>query len=920
MTTKDVESEVVQSRIEPDAAGFFEILSTKLYIPPKRESVVRRSRLLHKLERSSASHLILISAPAGFGKTTLMADWLASMPPDADNPRSAWLTLEESDNHLKRFWRYVVAALQSIDPQIGRRLSSLLSQPTLPPVESWLPLLINDLATVRQRIILVLDDYHAIHTPAIHHSLHFFLAHLPPSVRLAFLTRADPPLPLARFRVQGSLLELRAADMRFSSEEIERYLNEVLKLDLAPADISALEQRTEGWPAGIELAARSLQGFRPADRREFIASFSGSNRLVLSYLLEEVLNQQTPDRREFLLRTSVLARLSGPLCQAITGQTESASILVELSKDNFFITPLDPDGVWYRCHPLLADSLATRLREDSPQLWNDLHRLAGDWCARNGHLDRAINHAIKSQDYFTAASLIETIGEQTWTSGEIGTLLHWLDSLPPAVIESQIDLRLLYTWVLFLHDRWDEATGQWQAAGADLDHLDVQKRKACRGRWAAIGAAMAGHRREPEQTIRLAQQALNDLPSDDLAWRIVSNIDLGLAYMANGDMSPAHGAFSQAADLSIARQNAYLVFASLGHLSEVCMVQGNLYEAQATCERLRQCEAIPGGKVLALAANADIGLGIIAYERNDLIVAERLLRHGLEQIWPGGQPRVVLRARVALCRLYVAENKWLEAAEQIDQAAMMVAQLHMPAEGRVVAAYQAWLGLRQGHLEVVQGWLTNSHVTANDTPDYRHESEHRILAEALIAQNRFRTAESLLQTLVSASTQSGRTGDLIALLAMLAISVAGQKRFEEAEELLRQALTLAHPQGYVRTIVDLGLPMNQLLRRTAVRSQNANYVNQLLQAFDPPDAGFTGRRFGLAEPAGNAVLLDELTPREWEILNLIATGASNSEIAEKLVLSVGTVKGHINHIFSKLDVHSRTAAVARARELGLIPP
>jgi LuxR family maltose regulon positive regulatory protein len=657
-------------------------------------------------------------------------------------------------------------------------------------------------------------------------------------------------------------------------------------------------------------------GLEPSVRHDFIRSFSGSNRFVLSYLLEEVLQQQQPHVRDFLLKTSVLSQLTAPLCSSITGQANSASILAQLVHDNLFTSPLDPDGTWYRYHPLLSESLSARLREDDPALWNELHRRASDWCAHNGHVERAINHAIVSANYELAGELIVQVGEQTWTGGEIATLLRWLDALPPPVIDSRIALRLLYAWVLFLHDRWDDATRQWEDVGRALEQLDEPDKKHCRGRWAAIGAAMAAHRQEADRTLQLTQQSLADLPEDDPNWRIVSNINLGLAHETLGDVGLAARAYNKAADLSIARQNAYLAFASLGHLSEVYMVQGRLFEAQATCERLKQCEELPGGKTLALGANGDIGLALVAYERNDLITAERLFLHALERIWPGGQPRVVLRGRLGLCRLYAAQPAWDKANKQLDLAMVMVTQLQMAAERNLVAATQAWLAHRQGHDIAVTKWKAENQSILQDTSDFRHEIEHRIMAEILIAERRYQAAETLLRALSSAAGRTGRYGRQIAILSLLALALAGQNRADEAESTLKRAISLAEPQGFMRTFIDFGRPLIDLLRRPSVMRAAPSYIKQLLQAYeatipaelsaDKPDDG--------DEP----VLLEKLTPREWEILLLIAAGESNQDIADRLVLSVGTVKGHINHIFSKLDVHSRTAAVAKAHELGLI--
>ena len=513
-------------------------------------------------------------------------------------------------------------------------------------------------------------------------------------------------------------------------------------------------------------------------------------------------------------------------------------------------------------------------------------------------------------------ALIAAVGDKTWTTGEIGTLLRWLDALPRPLLAEHLPVRLLYAWGLFLHDRWDEATKLWEETGAQLDRLSEPDQRPHRGQWAAIGAAMAAHRQEPEQTIRLAQQALGLLPVEDRTWRAVSHIDLGLAYLAQGNPAQAAGIFRSAAELSLMQQNVYLAFAALGHLGDACLVQGRLHESQAAWERLQQLEEMPGGRELALRANGDIGLGLLASERGDLLTAERLLREGLERIWPGGQPRVVIWGRMALSAVYAARGDHTAAQRQLDQAAALVRHLGLPAEGRVVEAHLARLALRDGRIGDVAYWQEHAGITADDPPDYRLEMEHRVLAEVLIANGQYDAAEALVSRLRVAAESLRRHGSTIPLLLLQALALAGQKRLPEAEAALRRAVFLAEPQGYIRTFVDQGAPLLELLRRPGVRQQSPHYVNQLLRAFnDRADSSTL-----LVTDEDEVGLLEELTPREREILSLIARGASNQEIADRLVLSVGTVKGHVNHIFSKLGVHNRTAAVAHARELGLIAP
>lgn len=928
MLTQEARSEGNWLQIAPQISRQTNLLQTKFYVPPSLPHAISRLSLIPQLKVGPATRLILVSAPAGFGKTTLVAEWLAHRQVETSEPCAGWLSLEEADNDLKRFWRYVIAALRSIDQSIGQSLVGTFGRPSLPADENWLAPLLQDMERVARPIILVLDDYHVIHTRAIHQSLNYFLQHLPLTACLVLLTRADPPLPLARLRVQEALIELRAADLRFSPQEVEEYLNGAMGLGLSEEDVNRLERRTEGWPAGVHLAARSTAAYDSAARRhEFIQNFSGSNSHLFNYLIEEVLQQQQPAVRDFLLQTSILSRLSGPLCAAVTGQPVDAAnhTLWRLAHDHLFVIPLDAAGHWFRYHPLFAESLEARLHEDNTNLWNEIHRRASRWCAGNGQIEHSINHAMICADFDAAATLIEAVGDKTWSSGDIAAPLRWLDAMPREIVEKRMALRLLYVWILFLHDRWTEATQLWEETGQLLNSRSESPDGACRGRWAAIGGAMGAHRLLPEETIRLTQMALACLSPDDHLWRAVSHINLSLAYQAQGKVDLAAATFESAADQCIAEGNLYLAFAALAHLNEVCFAQGRLYEAQASSERLQELEGMPGGDKLALRANGKIGLGRLAYERNDLLRAERLTTDAIANIWPGGQPRIVLIGRFTLSRVYEIQGNSLAARQQLDLALEMLSRLKLTVEQRVLRAFMARQALHEGRWEDVKCWQETSRLSAQDMPEYPREFEHCVLAEIWIAEGQFAKAEGLLARLRAAAERDGRTGNEITLLLLYALALNGQKRVPEAELAVRRALTLAQPQGYTRTFLDLGAPLMEIMNRPAVRRQAGAYVSQLYRAYEAETAPMgspssNGHHANLSPTAEDLTLMEQLTPREWEILTMIARGASNQEIANRLVLSVGTVKGHVNHIFSKLNVHNRTAAVARARDFQLITP
>jgi LuxR family maltose regulon positive regulatory protein len=905
-------------------AETFSILQTKLYRPPQRPFVISRPHLLARLDDQPAGRVTLLSAPAGFGKTTLVSEW-ASLKDEGGRRKTekenssfilhpssfAWLSLDESDNDLARFWRYVIVALQQLSPTIGKSAEPLLAN--LKPaadIEPLMTALINDItaaAPPETTFTLALDDYHLIQAAPIHQSLSFLLQHQPPQLHILILTRADPPLSLARLRVQGRLLELRAADLRLTLAETESFLNEVMGLGLPLAAVQTLAARTEGWAAALQLAALSLRGLAENEVDHFVQTFAGTHRHILNYLLEEVLQRQPPAVQQFLLRTAVLRRLTAPLCQAVTAQPEAAAILAELARASLFVTSLDEAGQWYRYHPLFAEALQARLRQLEPGLLPELHRRASGWCASNGFWDKAIGHALAAEDYETAASLIEQQAEQTWAHGDLATVLGWLDALPAHLPARQPRLCLIYTWLLFLHDRWDKATACWQTAEQLISQAAETEQPYLRGMWAAIGGAMAAHRREAAETLRLTQEALVYLPPEETTWREVTLINLGLAYLWQGKAHEAIAACHEAAEWCRRQGNIYLAFAALWHEAEACLAAGRLRHAATLYEQLQRLDESEGSSHLLLKANGDVGLAGLAYEHNDLATAKALLTAALPQLWPGGQPRVVLYGRIVLARLYHAQGQHEAAQGQLRLAETMTRQMNMAAESRQLAAVCARLALNQGDENSAAHWLVGSPAAVNDRPDLGHEEEHLALAHLLLKQQRYGEARELLRRLQAAAEQDGRDGSLIEILILTALLHQAHGQHDQALIPLARALTLAEPEGYCRIFLDAGRPLFSLIQDAGRQGVLPFYTGQLLQA--------DGRRGGNSEPAG---LLEPLTGREQEILRLIAQGCSNQQIASALVLSVGTVKGHVNHIFGKLDVQNRTEAVARSRELGLL--
>jgi len=635
----------------------------------------------------------------------------------------------------------------------------------------------------------------------------------------------------------------------------------------------------------------------------------------LNYLVEEVLQRQPPPVQQFLLRTAVLHRFTAPLSQAVTGQPDAPDILAHLAHENLFLTPLDDTGQWYRYHPLFAEALQMCLRQTEPGLLPDLHRRASGWCSHNGFWDKAISHALAAEDFTVAAQLIEQVAEKTWSQGGLATLLGWINALPANLVAQRPRVCLTAAWVLFLHDRWDEAVRQWETAAILLNDLPEPEQNHLRGVWAAIGGAMAAHQHDAARTLALAEEALALLPPDDATWREVTMINRGLGYLWHGRVRQAIPTFQEAADLCQRQGNIYLVFAALWHMAEACLAAGDLHETATIYERLHRLEETEGGRQLLLAANADVGRAGLAYERNDLEMTESLLTNALAQLCPGGQPRVVLYGRVTLARVYQAKGNTAAAQQQLQLAEDMVQQLQMTAESKILAAVRVLLLLANGE-EISTGaaaaaithWQRTSGVAAEDEPAFRRETEHFALLRWLLRQKQYQPARALLERLKAAAEADGRDGSMLELLLQEALLWQAQSKTDQALVPLARALALAQRENHVRTFVDGGKEMAALLHEAARQGINAAYATYLLPAFAPEYPG----------DAANSTLIEPLTHRELEILSLIARGRSNRQIADSLFLSVGTVKGHINHILGKLDVQNRTEAVAHGRVLGLL--
>ena len=857
--------------------------------------MVPRPRLGELLAEGINRKLTLVSAPAGFGKTTLLSEWrmihLGSEYP------LAWVSLEEADNDPSRFLSYLVATLQTIEAGIGDSVLASLRSPQPPPVESVLAALINDIAAVPEEFALVLDDYHVIEAQPIQGAIAFLLEHMSPQMHLVIASRTDPPLPLARLRARGQMTELRAADLRFTPEEAGAFLTDVMALDLSTRDVEALERRTEGWIAGLQLAALSMRGRE--DSSSFIEAFTGSNRYVLDYLVDDVLARQPEPVTSFLLKTSILDRLSGELCDAVAESHGGQEMLETLDKENLFVVLLDEEGHWYRYHHLFAEVLGHLLRRSQPNLVPELHRRASRWYEQNGLLDEAIKHALAAQDFEGAAHLVEGDAEEILARGEVSLLVGWVEALPEELMRSRLGLCIPYAWALFLTGRLEDAEERARDAerAANTGALSAEV--------TALRANLVRARGDVPGSIELAREARKLLPEDDFALRGAISFNLGGAYWVTGDLEAAKEAFAEASTASRRAGNTYVALLSMRARAEIEKMCGHLGRAADLYhEALQIAEASPS----PAAGLAHVGMGELLYEWNDLDGAVHHFTQGIDLGNRSGSFDILFPGRAALALVRQAMGDTQGALEVIQEGERAIRTINLPPYMLdQQAAFGARVRLAQGDLATAARLLEERAIGADDAVNIQNELEHLVLARVLLARDEVHAALDLLERLRSAAETTGRMGSKIEVLVLQALTYKARDDESRALVTLGRALELAEPGGYVRTFLDEGAPMADLLRSALTKAISPGYASRLLGAF-----GSSAERL----PAG--ALSEPLSERELEVLRLIASGMSNAEISRALFVSLATVKKHINNIYRKLDTHSRTSALARARELNLL--
>ncbi|MBM3128621.1 MAG: tetratricopeptide repeat protein [Chloroflexi bacterium] len=914
----------------------FPILATKLYIPSPRSKVVLRPRLIARLNEGLRHKVILVSAPAGFGKTTLVSEWVNQKMKDESgkmkeeenlHPSSfilhpskvAWLSLDKGDGDPASLLTYLIAALQTLAPNLGQGVLSALQAAPPPPTESLLTTLLNEIAALAFDFILVLDDYQCVDAKAVDDALAFLIEHLPPQMHLVIATREDPHLPLAQLRARDQLTELRAFDLRFTPSEAAEFLNQVMGLNLSAEDIAALETRTEGWIAGLQLAAISMQGHK--DAAGFIQSFTGSHRFVMDYLVEQVLQQQPETIQTFLLHTSILNRMCGPLCDAVLGKDESGTlrvkdeknsssftrsvhpssfILESLERANLFIVPLDNERRWYRYHHLFAELLRQRLSQSACDV-AELHTRASEWYEDNDLESEAFHHATAANDVARAERLIEGKGMPLHFRGVVAPVLTWLNAQPKHVLDAYPSLWTSYASVLLVSGQGATVEQKLQAAEAVLQNAEPNdKTRDLLGRVAAIRATIAINHYQVETVIAQSRRALEYLHPNNLAFRTFTIWKLGYAYHLQGDRAAARQAYTEAIAISQTTKNTITTIAATIGLA---LIQETENQLDVAAETYRRALQLLDDQPLPIAFGAHLGLARIAYEWNDLPTAEHHYQQGVQFARLAEDTDRSIIGEIFLARLKLAQGDVNGAATILAQTEQKARQNNFSPRLPEIAAVQLQVRLKQANLPAAAE-LTRQF----DLPLSR--------ARVLIAQNDPSAALAVLESYRKQVEAKKWQDEQLKAMVLQAVAHYANGEKAKSAQVLGDALTLGEPGGLIRLFVDEGEPMRLLIsdfRFSILKTAPhlSTYLDRLLAAFGTPND---------LHPSSFILhpLVEPLSQRELEVLRLIAQGLSNREIGERLFLALSTVKGHSRIIFDKLQVHNRTEAAARARELGLL--
>jgi LuxR family maltose regulon positive regulatory protein len=908
------------------AAPSPQILETKLYRPNGRRQTVARTRLLSALDRGAEGRLTLLSAPAGFGKSTLLGEWLADVSSRDDGSyETAWLSLDSSDNDPASFWTYVVSALRTVLPDVGGDALASIASPGAPSPQSFLTGLLNELAGTTHEIILVIDDYHLIEERHVHEGVSFLIDNAPPNFQLVLASRSDPPLPLARLRARGDLVEVRAADLRFSEDEAAEYLTRAMGLPLSPSEVATLGERTEGWIAALQLAALSMRGRN--DLADFVAGFAGDDRYVVDYLAEEVLQNQPTELRAFLLQTSILTRMSAPLVDAVTKRSDGGAVLEALDRANMFLVPLDDRRRWFRYHHLFAEVLQARLADELPDQLVDLHRRASAWYAERGELDDAVQHALTAPDPEVAARLIEQAMPGMARDRREATLRTWMEALPAAAFRSRPVLSLGFAGALLSTGEVDGVEARlrdaerWAEQTSDAEHdrgvpvaVDEEELRRLPGSIAIYRSGLALAQGDATATVHFARRALSVLDVDDDYRRGAAAALEGLALWGRGDLDGAYAGY--ASSVASFRRSGHIadVLGCTVTLADIRLTQGRLGDALSSYETALELALAQPSHVRRGIPDMHVGIATILCERGELDAAAAHLELALELGDSAGLPKYGYRSRLALAQLRQAHRDLSAALELVNDAERFFVTDMGPVV-RPVPATRARIWVQQGRIGDAVTWAHESGLSPDDQLSYLREYEHVTLARILVSRHRrhddgqgLADALSLLTRLRDAAVSGGRAGNAIEILVAQSLAHRVRGDVQLAVASLEEALRLADGEGHARVFLDEGSAVTALLE--AVTADDVRgHASQLLRMTrgEEPAPAVADHGAGPAEP---------LSEREREVLRLLATELSGPEIARLLVVSVNTLRTHTKRIYTKLGVNNRRSAVIRARELG----
>ncbi|HSF79855.1 MAG TPA: LuxR C-terminal-related transcriptional regulator [Anaerolineales bacterium] len=887
-----------------------QLLSTKLFVPSPGPNRVSRPRLIAQLNTSLEKALTLISAPAGYGKTTLVSSWLREI----ELP-FAWISLDEADNDPIRFLQYLILALQKIVPALRLDLLGVLQRVQKDTFKPLLNIIINEIVRQATSFVLILDDFHTIHAQPVLEMTSYLFEHIPPQLHVTLLSRTDPPFPLSHLRARNQLVDIRADHLRFTRDEICYFFKKIVGLELSIAEIAAMESRTEGWIAGLQLAAISMHGID--DIQGFITAFTGSHHYIMDYLSEEVLKRQPERVRLFLLQTSILRSMCGPLCQAVVDpyvieQTNAQVILEDLERMNLFLIPLDDKRRWYRYHHLFAEVLNRHLEHLYPHLPAQLHRRASDWHEQNGMIAEATHHAIMGGNQARAAQLVEQNGCSLLMRGEGFTLLQWVESVAPFT-QKHPWLSVLKAWGLALTGHLDQVEPTLQMAEGLFSPFEpALEVKIMLGSIAAVRAFIANLHGEAQLAEDYAQGALEYLPlSNDFScsMRSVATSICGDACWINGNLEQARGAYLEAVQISQVAGNIYMTMIAKSNLADVLIEQGELHQAARIYAETLQNARHPDGQELPIADRLFAGLGGIYYEWNHLQAAGQHTQRCIELCQQWGNSNLLAKSYVTQAWLEQAKSNPQKARGAMRAAELMLREQRLsPRQSNIIKLDLAHWWIAQGSLDRASHLVQHLELTIDDEFSYAREPEYLLLLRLLLAQGEYDAARTLAERFLHMAEASKRVGRVIEILVLQALIFQGKKDINQALAILEKAFSLAQPEGYARIFLDEGEPMVKLLYQAKSRRLGGEYPSELLsRLFSASDT----------EPTPSQLLIEPLTARELELLKLIEAGFTNQEIAHWLVISIPTVKRHISNIYAKLGAKSRTQAVSLGRELKL---